>query len=86
MLGFILNDPASEITATVLCGYGAYLTAEVLGASGVLSMVGAHAYLCLYATQVSIRMQSPISTHHPHSRDASAHLSYDSIDDRHTNK
>ena len=29
----------AEITATVLCGYGAYLLAEVAEASGVLSMV-----------------------------------------------
>ena len=53
VLGFILNDPASEITATVLCGYGAYLTAEVLGASGVLSMVGAHAYVFMYVCHAS---------------------------------
>jgi hypothetical protein len=35
------NQPTNEteITATVLCGYGAYLLAEVAEASGVLSMV-----------------------------------------------
>lgn len=50
MLGFILNDPASEITATVLCGYGAYLMAEVLGASGVLSMVSSLVGESMHAT------------------------------------
>ncbi len=44
-LGYILNDPASEITVTIVAGYGAYLLAELAEASGVLSMVAAGLYL-----------------------------------------
>lgn len=54
MLGFILNDPASEITATVLCGYGAYLLAEVVDASGVLSMV--RACICIRICILRVRV------------------------------
>jgi len=41
VVGLILNDPLSEITVTVVCGYGSYILAESTGvhASGVLSMV-----------------------------------------------
>jgi NhaP-type Na+/H+ or K+/H+ antiporter/CRP-like cAMP-binding protein len=45
VLGFLLNDPASEITVTIIAGYGSYLLAELAEASGVLSMVGAGLYL-----------------------------------------
>ncbi|GAB5036345.1 sodium hydrogen exchanger partial [Nannochloropsis oceanica] len=44
-LGFLINDPASEITVTIVAGYGSYLLAELAEASGVLSMVAAGLYL-----------------------------------------
>ena len=41
ILGHILNDPLSEITLTLVVGYGCYVLSESTGAntSGVLAMV-----------------------------------------------
>jgi CPA1 family monovalent cation:H+ antiporter len=36
-----INDPMVEITLTVLCAYGAFIAAESLGLSGVISCVAA---------------------------------------------
>jgi len=50
ILGFILNDPLSEITTTVVVGYGSFILAESTGlhASGVLAMVVAGLYMSFY--------------------------------------
>lgn len=63
VLGFILNDPSSEITVTIITGYGAYLLAECTGihASGVLSMVCAGLYLSFYGLgRISARVTSSL--------------------------
>ena len=50
VLGFILNDPLSEITTTLIVGYGSFIVAESTGlhASGVLAMVVAGLYMSFY--------------------------------------
>jgi len=50
VLGFILNDPLSEITTTLIVGYGSFIIAESTGlhASGVLAMVVAGLYMSFY--------------------------------------
>ena len=50
VLGFILNDPLSEITTTLIVGYGSFIMAESTGfhASGVLAMVVAGLYMSFY--------------------------------------
>jgi NhaP-type Na+/H+ or K+/H+ antiporter len=65
VLGFILNDPLSEITVTVVVGFGCYVLAESTGAhaSGVLSMVFAGLYMSFYGRgRVSARVRSELNS------------------------
>ncbi|EWM21970.1 salt overly sensitive 1 [Nannochloropsis gaditana] len=63
ILGVLLNDPASEITMTILCGYGAYLLAELAEASGVLSMVVAGLYLSFHGLgRISARVTGSLKS------------------------
>ncbi|GAB5037945.1 sodium hydrogen exchanger partial, partial [Nannochloropsis oceanica] len=63
ILGVLLNDAASEITVTILCGYGSYLLADLAEASGVLSMVTAGLYLSFHGLgRISARVTASLSS------------------------
>lgn len=65
VLGFILNDPLSEITITLVVGYGSFIVAESTGlhASGVLAMVVAGLYMSFYGRgRVSARVRAELNS------------------------
>jgi Na+/H+ antiporter len=48
-----IEDPATEITISILSGYAAYLPAEELGASGVIAAVTVGVYMGWYTPQLT---------------------------------